>query len=155
MVQHKNAMVIKKGPLKARDVMNREIITIGDETSVWDIAKIFSERAIHGAPVVDRGGSLVGVVSQTDIVGHLRKIANDADERHSFYSDADDGPKNTAGKPVTARELMSPNVITASEDCPIDELSRILLLHHIHRIIITKGRRIQGIVTTTDVLRAL
>lgn len=144
-----------KKTLTARDVMGTDIVTVRDDASVWDVAKLFSERGIHGAPVVDDKGQLVGVVSQTDIVRHLQVIAHSTDKSQNFYFDMDNGMQTLTGKPVTARELMNPHVISAPEDAPVHELCRTLLRHHIHRIIITRDREIRGIVTTSDILKAI
>lgn len=146
---------MEKKELLARDVMGTDIITVREDATVWDVAKLFSERGIHGAPVVDTAGCLVGVVSQTDIVRHLQVIARSTDKSQNFYFDMDSGLQAQNGDPVTARELMNPQVISAPEDAPVHELCRTLLRHHIHRIIITHNREIRGIVTTSDILKAI
>ena len=52
----------------AKDVMTTGVITVTPETTVQELAKILSEKAISGAPVVDAAGRLVGVVTEGDLM---------------------------------------------------------------------------------------
>jgi len=52
----------------ARDIMKREVISVPTTMDLRDLAKLFLERGITGAPVVDAQGELTGVVSQTDLI---------------------------------------------------------------------------------------
>ena len=54
--------------LKAGDVMVQEVISVQSKIDLRELEKIFLERKISGAPVVDQKGVLVGVISQTDPV---------------------------------------------------------------------------------------
>lgn len=54
--------------LRARDVMTRDPITVGETTTVGELCDLLQEKNINGAPVVDHGGRLVGVVAQEDII---------------------------------------------------------------------------------------
>lgn len=138
---------------RAKDVMRRDVITVSAKTDVWELARVLSSHGITGAPVVDEKGDVVGVVSQTDIVRTLQEL--DGRRRGGFYADADDGRALGPRRHLTAADLMSREVIRAPETTPAAELSRIMLQRGVHRIIITRGRRLVGIVTTTDLLRVL
>lgn len=52
----------------ARDIMSAPAITVGPETLVVDIAALFTARGINRAPVVDKEGRLLGIVSRADLV---------------------------------------------------------------------------------------
>jgi len=130
--------------------MRRQIIAVRENQDVWSLARTLIENGITGAPVLDGAGALVGVISQTDLVRYLRDAARD---REDFYSD----PEQDLGKrprPVLARDLMTRKVIQADEEASLAELSRIMLRLGVHRVLITSGRRLSGIVTTMDILRA-
>ena len=51
----------------ASDSMSREVIAVGEETAVSEIAMLFAERNIKRVPVL-HDGKLVGIVSRADIV---------------------------------------------------------------------------------------
>jgi CBS domain-containing protein len=61
--------------LRARDLMTDDPVTVGEEITIGELCDLLQERNINGAPVVDRRGHLVGVVTQEDIIygamGHL------------------------------------------------------------------------------------
>lgn len=71
---NRNGLLDQDG-LRVADIMSREVMTVGEETPVSDIATLLTERKIKRVPVV-RQGRLVGIVSRGDIVhavalGHL------------------------------------------------------------------------------------
>ena len=53
---------------KAGDIMTSPAITVGENTSISEIATIFSEKNINRAPVTDPNNRLLGIVTRTDIV---------------------------------------------------------------------------------------
>ena len=142
--------------MRARDIMIKDFITVSEDTDVWELARLFTVKRITGAPVISGEGALVGVVSQTDIIRHLKDVASGAaDDAADFYKEPEPDRPIWAAQPVTARDLMSPSVISAPEQTTIHELGSIMLQHKIHRIIITSGGRLAGIVTTMDMLKVL
>src|SRR5258706_532855 len=56
------------GALRARDLMTATPITVSETTTVGELCDLLQEKNINGAPVVDRDGRLVGVVTQEDII---------------------------------------------------------------------------------------
>lgn len=62
--------------LSVRDIMNAEVVTVGPDTTVRQLARLLADEEISGAPVVDANGTLLGVVSATDVV---RLAGEDAD----------------------------------------------------------------------------
>jgi CBS domain-containing protein len=133
--------------------MSREVVLVPQDMDVWTLAKLFSENEITGAPVVDKEGKLVGVVSQTDIVAHLEEVSRSRFGGADFYNFGERDGHAPRHRPVTAQDLMSPNVISAPPEASVPELSRILLTKHIHRVIITDNGHVRGIVTTSDLLK--
>ncbi|MFQ5675044.1 MAG: CBS domain-containing protein, partial [bacterium] len=64
--------------LRAKDVMNTNVLTVNNDMTVHELALFFTENMISGAPVVDEAGKLLGVVSLSDIVRN--------DDRRSRWS---------------------------------------------------------------------
>ena len=60
--------------LYARDIMTTEVLTVSPETSISDLSKTLENRKIGGVPVVDKGGRLVGVITQSDLVERARDL---------------------------------------------------------------------------------
>ena len=64
--------------LTVADVMTREVVTVGPETSVPEIAQILHAKRISGVPVVAADGGVVGIVSEGDLMRHALAIGEQA-----------------------------------------------------------------------------
>ncbi|MBI4425820.1 MAG: CBS domain-containing protein [Elusimicrobia bacterium] len=145
---------MKKG-LVARDVMRRTVVIVSQDADVWEIARLFTTNNVTEAPVVDAAGTLLGVVSQTDIVRHLREVIESCQRSAEFYADAEPDVGKAMRKRITAADLISDPPIEADEDTPVVRLSQMMLARGIHRIIISRDAKVRGVVTMMDLLKVL
>lgn len=160
--------------LTASDVMVSEVITVRPETSIEEVSELFQIHNIHGAPVVDNDGMLVGIVTEDDVVvGGMgfsdeeldtlegeepeEGAGEDAAQGAEASAAAAAGEAATEGEPLdeTRRieEIMTPRPITAGEDTPVEELCRLMWKLKIHRIPIVNQGRVRGIVSAIDICR--
>lgn len=151
--------------LTASDIMSRPAICAQEETTVKELLELLNEKRISGVPVVDREGSLVGVISITDLIAlgtegsdiagvaesdfHTSPAMDRLSEANGLLEPADE----VLDRPI--RELMSRNVITATEETPLGDLAGMLISNRIHRLIIVRDDKAEGIVSTGDILRTL
>jgi CBS domain-containing protein len=134
-------------PMTAKDVMTRDVATMSPLTEIVAAAKFLTDRRITGAPVVDGGGRLLGVVSQTD----LTRFQGDDVGADPFGGINGDEPRGTT--PVVV--VMTDKPVTCSEDTPIEEIARVMLERRIHRVVVTRADgTLCGIVSAMDLLRA-
>ena len=68
-LDHRGSDLLALGERRARDIMTSPAITVDEESSVAEIARIFMQKNINRVPVLDAGGRLVGIVSRADILG--------------------------------------------------------------------------------------
>lgn len=143
----------------AKDIMRKHVVTVKPHTTLRELARLFIEKKISGAPVVDLDGTLLGVVSQTDLVRRDREASPEA-EVPDYYR-REDKDYNAKGFEVEnpdltrVRDVMTPAVMSSDETAPVESLAKTMLAKHIHRIVITRGGRLCGIVTSMDMLKAL
>jgi len=147
--------------LCAKNVMRRRVISVSPELTLREVAKRFIDRRITGAPVVSKDGRLLGVISQTDLVRHQRDGSPRQAGTPGHYALADEDLVLRPGFHVElpddtrVREVMTPATATTAETTPIDAIARFMLKRRIHRVIVTRGEKLAGIVTSMDLLRAL
>ena len=144
--------------LKAKDIMNTEVLSVRDDMTVQELATFLTEREILGAPVVDSEGEVVGVVSCTDIA---QNAVRENQARIDFFGqgwedkmdpeDLQDLPVENESLPV--REIMTPTIYTVPEDTYLSEIAKAMVAGRIHRLLITRGSQLVGIITTLDMLK--
>lgn len=148
--------------LCAKDMVVSEVICAREDMTVQQLVKILQENGIMGVPVLDEMGHLSGVVSLTDIIFN-DEIFGEGPALESDYYKQMDNRGDPLGDDLTledvghllVRDIMAPDVITARQDTPIEELAGIMYAHKIHRVVIVEEGRLFGIVGTMDVLKAV
>ena len=151
--------------LVARDVMNSEVLTVRDDMSVEEVAAQLADNEISGAPVEDRDGRLVGVVSVTDIALAATgggKLASDRSNPAFYVRGWEDRMEaeelaglRLEGEGLLVREIMTPAVYSVPEDLPVSRVAETMIDSHIHRLLVTRGTQVVGIITTSDLLGLL
>lgn len=143
--------------MHARDVMTTPAITAAPETTLLEIVRTMLKHRISAVPIVDEHGALVGLVSEGDLV-HRQEIG--LKDRHSWWLSmfgnaavlADEFVKSHG---VTAREVMTTNVITADEDTPLWKIAETLEKEKIKRVPVMRDGSVVGVVSRANLLQAL
>lgn len=143
--------------MKARDVMTAPVQTIPPDHPVSAIATLMLERHISALPVVDAAGKVLGVVSEGDLV---RRPELGTDNARSGWLDiflSDDARAQDFVKThgLHARDVMTAPAISVSPEATLADIVRLLDRHRIKRVLVLEGGRLAGIVSRTDLLRAL
>jgi CBS domain-containing protein len=133
----------------ARDLMATQVLTIPAETRFLEIQHLFVVAQVYGAPVVDAGGKVIGVLTAIDLLGA-------ADQ--AFDEDADVGePHDLADRleALTAADLASPDVVWISPETPVDRVAELMRREGIHRVLVGEDGQLLGILTSFDLLQAV
>jgi CBS domain-containing protein len=149
--------------LTAKDVMNRQVLTVRVDLTVRELAAFLIENQISGAPVIDRDGRLVGVVSVTDVAENGAERPDLVDDHSSRpvrgweerLNPEDVRPLHIESDDLLVRDIMTPTVYTVPEDTPVSQLARTMVAGRIHRLLVTGNGRVVGIVTSLDLVRLL
>lgn len=138
-------------------IMTRDIYAVAPDTSIDTAARLLTTRHIGGAPVVTRHGTPVGVISLFDLVDP-DKPRTQRDGHPMFYRMADGHPValgddvQLSGGRVS--DVMSPFVLSIDAGASLREAAQLMVEENVHRLLVMDGKRLVGIVTTTDLLRA-
>jgi CBS domain-containing protein len=147
--------------MNARDVMTTEVVTVRPETTVQELAKILSEKSISGAPVVDAGNRLVGLVSEGDLL-HRAETGTErrVQPRRSWWLDSVVAEEEMARDYVkahgrTVADIMTRDVISVGETADLADIAMLLETKRIKRVPVVAGDRLVGIVSRANLVRAL
>jgi len=111
--------------IPVKEVMTTHVISFHEDTPVHEIAERLSGSHITGGPVVNGDGYVVGIVSEVDVFSKRGAVA---------------------------RDIMSPQVISITEDTGIDEAARLLAGERIRRLPVLRNGRLRGLISRSDVL---
>jgi CBS-domain-containing membrane protein len=146
--------------LQARDIMTTEVLAVSPETSIAELSKILENRKIGGVPVVDKGGRLVGVITQNDLVERARDLElppaiNILDfhiylqiPSHLFHR-----VEKMLG--TTVGDCMTRNPVTVGPDAPLAKIASLMAKQKVHTIPVLEAGKLVGIVGKMDLIRAL
>ncbi len=144
----------------AKEIMSTEVITVSPELSVDKLAKLFAEKKINGAPVVDEAGLLLGVVTESDLIDqsknvHIPTVVSLLDSLIFLGNPAklDKDWKKMTG--TTVRDIYSPELVTVGEETPLAELATIMAEKKIHTLPVLAGGRLVGVIGKGDLIRAI
>jgi len=146
--------------MQARDVMTKAVVTIKPETPIGKIAALLIEKRVSGVPVLDETGSVVGIVTEGDL---LKSNAPDREKRREWWlSLLAEGEalsreflSTIRSNHRAARDIMSAPVVTVSEDTDIAEIAKLFATLQIKRVPVIREGRITGIVARADLVRVL
>ena len=156
-----------KAIVYARDLMERDVITVTPETRILDLHRLFVEEEIHGAPVVGEDGIVVGVVSALDLLRIVRdELEPGAGSTATTYFRDElpySGPDwlrmpedfQDRMQDLTAADAMTREIVMVSPDATVDEIVRTMSTHRVHRVLVGEGLMLQGVISTFDLLRVL
>ena len=143
--------------MKAIDVMVRDVVTVKPGDDVNHAIALLAEHDVSALPVVDDSGAVVGVVSEADLM-HRDEIGTR--RQRSWWMEAVTPGVRIAGEYAKEHghkvaEIMSGNVVSASEDTPLGEIAGLLEKHRIKRLPVLRDGKLVGIVSRSNLIQAL
>ena len=142
--------------------MNDSVVSVSPETPLIDVLRVFVDEGIHGAPVVDRDETLLGVITTSDLLRATRDEHERSETKIDYFRDLVEfsGPdwgtnledfQDRLGQ-RTAGEVMTPTAATVAPDEPVANVARRMREGGIHRVWVEKGGRICGVISAFDLL---
>jgi CBS domain-containing protein len=143
--------------MKAEDVMTRDVISIDPDSTVLQAARLMLQHRISGLPVIDADGKLVGVLSEGDF---LRRRETNTEKRRSRWLEFLMGPGRIAAEYTHSHgckvsEAMTRNPQTVSETASLEDIVELMERHRIKRVPVLCGDEVVGIVTRSNLMRAM
>jgi CBS domain-containing protein/ribosomal protein S27AE len=114
--------------MKAREIMTRSVISILEDATVEDAARLLARNRISGLPVVNAEGALVGLITEHDLIAKHGRTVSD---------------------------LMSRGVISVSADTDVDQVQHLLTNQRIRRVPVVEHGKVVGILSRSDLVRQI
>jgi predicted transcriptional regulator len=142
--------------------MTPSIKAVPQSWTVDRLARFLTDNEIDGSPVTDDSGDIIGIVTLKDITEFRWNASRPETEAQLTEDEACEARRlrmviyeGMDKLPVEVRDIMTPIVLSVDEDMPVREVAKIMMTEHLHRIFVTLGGKITGIVTTYDLLRII
>ena len=127
-----------------REYASETLVSVRPDTPLSEVHERLLEHDFSAVPVVDEHGTLVGIISTTDLLREARlEIAAPGDV------------VRITPPPHLARDLMKRNVVTVDHDAPLGHAAGDMMKHHIHRVVVTRDGKPVGVLSTRDAMRAI
>jgi CBS domain-containing protein len=144
------------------ELMTRDVVKVDPDLGVEALTAILLERGISGAPVVDKKGRPLGIVSKTDVLrdqfsrGDSVEVANVSLQRGGVEAPFDPGLHVQREPGPLVRDVMTPLTFALPESASIARASALMALEGVHRVVVVNGGgTVSGILSSLDVLRWL
>lgn len=127
-------------------------LTIAADTPVLEVQHLFVVANIGGAPIVDSASKVIGIVSASDLLRMSDQVHDD---------EIDPQPMSRSGgsleqlQALVASDVATCDVVWVSPDTPASQVARLMRDVGIHRVLVGDNGRLDGILTSFDLLRAL
>lgn len=136
--------------------MSKKVITIPSGSNLKEAARILIKHKISGAPVLDREGGLIGIISEKDLFKALFPGLHEllADIKLWLYhQEMEDRTKDT--EKIIVNDIMTREVLTIEPDAPVMRAGSIMLTRGVHRLVVydRHEKRIVGMVSRGDIFR--
>ncbi len=152
---------------RVSDVMTRGVVILQEGDSLQKACQLFAQKRIHGAPVTDKEGRVVGILSEKDVLKALfapgggsaaptvtrTEGAQGMGERAMMSSDS---KLHLATASTKVRDLMSRGPVIAGPDEQLEKLAELMAAKRISRVpIVDADGKLVGIISVSDVIRTL
>ncbi len=146
--------------IKAKDIMEKDVITMTPDMKIKDAAKLLLERHINGAPVLDYDGQVLGIICQSDLIAQQKKI-----NMPSVFTFLDGfiqigSVKNMEAEikkmsAMTVADAMTENPETVSPETSIEEVASLIVDKRFHTIPVVENEILVGVIGKEDILKTL
>ncbi|MFN8632294.1 MAG: CBS domain-containing protein [Chloroflexota bacterium] len=114
--------------MQVKEIMTAPVICAPADASIADVALLLARHEISAVPVTDESGSVVGLISEYDLLARKGKLA---------------------------RDIMSPGIISVNEETDVEEVRYLLIERRIRRVPVLAGQQLVGIVSRSDLIRQM
>lgn len=136
--------------LAVRDVMTPQVLSARPEQSLADVARFMSEHDVRAVPIVDEGGTLLGMVTHRELLHHLLP-----DYLQRTKSGESRAPSKAHPHDIPVKDVMSRAVLCLSEDQTLSDVANLMNNKDVDRFPVVREGVVVGFLTRADLIRRL
>ena len=146
--------------LTAQDIMTSTVITVAEDANVRELAALFLSNNISGAPVVNGQGTVVGVVTESDLIFQNKKVhlPTAVAILDAFLFLESPGKTEKELKKIAASrvgDICSRELISVTPETGLDELATLMAEKKVHTLPVMEGDALVGIIGKSDIIRTI
>lgn len=147
--------------MKVREIMTSDVISVGPETKVGDVARILREHDLSGIPVVDADNRVLGIVTELDLISrhaepHYPRYIQIMDTRIFLENPQKFNEELRRMLAVTAEQMMTRDVPTVGPEDDVEEVTAIMAKHELNPVpVVAEDGTLIGVVAFHDVLEII
>ncbi len=145
--------------LTAKDIMSVDVVTVPPDMPVEELAALFYEKKISGAPVV-AANQLLGVVTENDLIDqtknlHIPTVVTILDSVFVLgnTNKMDKEFQKMVGR--TVRDIFSDELVTVRETTPVNEIATLMAGKGVHTLPVVENGKLLGVVGKADLIKAM
>lgn len=149
----------------ARDVMQTQVVSVSPDDPLHVVQRLFYEESIHGAPVVDDEGRVLGMITSTDMLraaaddhdvapSELVAFREDLDLSHGAWGMAPDDFKERL-RDAQVGDHMTEGIVQVTGSTPVGNVARTMRENQVHRVLVIDDGKLCGIVSAFDLIGLL
>jgi CBS domain-containing protein len=144
----------------AGEIMTKEVVTVKKETTIRELAELFTKHRIGSIPVVDDNGSLIGIVSESDLVEqdknfHIPTVISLFDWVIYLESEKKFEKELKKMTAQTVGDIYTEDVETVAPATPVSDVADIMSSKKINSLPVVEGGKIVGVVSRIDLIRTM
>lgn len=146
--------------LKAKDIMNKNVVTVPKDTSVEALGRLFIEKNISGTPVLDAQNNIFGIVTENDLIKQNKRMhiptmlrLFDALIPLEGFGSVEEEIRRMSASQVS--EICTKDVVTVSPESTLQDVATIMSEKGIHLIPVVSSGKIEGIIGKIDIIKGI
>jgi CBS domain-containing protein len=143
--------------MNAQDAMTTDVITVGPEATIGEIAALLVHHRISAVPVVSDDNRVIGIVSQTDL-GHRSETGTEKRRKWwlEVFADADTKAREyIKSHGLKAQDVMTRFIVSVSKAANLSEVAEVLDTHRIRQVPVMDDGKLVGMISRADLVRKL
>ncbi len=152
--------ILEETVQKVKDIMTREVFTVGPDTEIGAAASLLLEKHVNGLPVVDERGGLLGILTQSDLITQQKRFPVPSvftllDSLIPLRSQDKLEKELAKMSAATVKQAMTRNPRTVGPEDSVESVATLMVEEKFHTVPVVEGKRLVGVVGKEDVLRTV